>query len=255
MDLPNQNSGIRVVEHMATRIPLAWVVLVVIVGVFAFFGYYIIKASNSPRILVNEDDRRLRALIMGSEPLPSRPHIQPTLSIDANPQPYQDTDGHTMMDGEELHRPNGGVQQNVQMYAAEESSAPVMTTRQRAPVAKPMPVPVGMTEDDMRLPEPLQRTPPATHYDNPEAADPLNRVGFMDAQFGSNLRHPEQMIEHRAKPGVGRIVSSGLGSEQSSPGPHNASGYSPEMLQNGADFMSGVGAFDGAEMNSAFSMI
>jgi len=48
---------------MATRIPLAWVVLVVIVGIFAFFGYYIIKASYSPRILDQLVNPQLQAAI------------------------------------------------------------------------------------------------------------------------------------------------------------------------------------------------
>lgn len=231
---------------MATRIPLAWVVLVIVVGFFAFFGYYIIKATGSPRVLTDENAAKIRATMLANLPLPSRPYIQPTMPADATVQPYYSQQTDEMPDG---------TQQQVQMYAAEESAAPAMTTNQRPPVARPMPTPVGMTEEDMRLPEPLQRSPPATHYDPPEATDPLNRVAFMDAEFGSNLRHPEQMIEHRQKPGVGKIVSSGLGSEQSSPGPHNSSGYSPEMLQNGGDFMSGVGAFDGTEMNSSFSMI
>jgi len=244
---------------MATRIPLACVVLVVIVGIFAFFGYYIIKASYSPRILDQLVNPQLQAAINATKGLPTMTHIQPTQDFGVPVQPY--VPPQPMFDQKQLNAGQGQAQMPVQVQAVDaaehgpESAAPVMTTRQRPPVAKPMPVPVGMTEEDMRLPEPLQRTPPAVHYDNPEATDPLNRVAFMDAEFGSNLRHPEQMIEQRQRPGVGRIVSSGLGSERSSPGPHNAVGYSPEMVQNGGDFMTGVEAFDGAEMNSSFSMV
>jgi len=245
VDLANQNSGTRVVEHMATRIPVAWVILVVIVGIFAFFGYHIVKASNYPRMLDTKIDSHLQAVLAQSQGLPTVQHVQPTLEMTMPTQPYTPPQVY------DTQSPDGVTGD----YETPETAAPVMTTRQRPPVAKPMPVPVGMTEEDMRLPEPLQRTPPAIHYENPEATDPLNRVAFMDAEFGSNLRHPEQMIEHRQKPGVGRIVPSGLGSERSSPGPHNAAGYSPEMIQNGGDFMQGVGAFDDAEMNSSFSMI
>jgi len=231
---------------MATRIPLAWVILLIIVGVFAFFGYHIVKASNYPRILEAQVDTRVNEVLNAAKGYPKLSHVQPTLQITATQQtPYIPPQVYNTQSPDSVV---GGAQ-------SPETAAPVMTTRQRPPVAKPMPVPVGMTEEDMRLPEPLQRTPPAIHYDPPEATDPLNRVAFMDAEFGSNLRHPEQMIEHRQRPGVGKIVSSGLGSERSSPGPHNAVGYSPEMLQNGGDFMQGVGAFDGAEMNSSFSMI
>jgi hypothetical protein len=245
VDLRNQNSGMRVVEHMATRIPVAWVVLLVIVGVFAFFGYHIVKASSFPRILDTKIDTRLNTALTAAQGLPTMNHIQPTLEMSMPQQPYVPPQMY------QQESPDGMVGG----HETPETAAPVMTTRQRPPVAKPMPVPVGMTEEDMRTPEPLQRTPPAIHYDSPEATDPLNRVSFMDAEFGSNLRHPEQMIEHRQRPGVGKMVSSGLGSEQSSPGPHNAVGYSPEMIQNGGDFMQGIGAFDGAEMNSSFSMI
>jgi hypothetical protein len=230
---------------MATRIPVAWVVLVVIVGIFAFFGYYIAKAASSPPIVTDPYSAKMRETMLANLPLPSRPYVQPTMDMDITRHEYP----------QDLQAVMTAPPPQVQMYAAEETAAPAMTTRQRPPVARPMPTPVGMTEEDMRLPEPLQRSPPATHYDPPEATDPLNRTAFMDAEFGSNLRHPEQMIEHRGKPGVGKIVASGLGSERSSPGPHNAVGYSPEMTQNGGDFMQGVGAFDDAEMNSAYSMI
>jgi len=250
VELTKRNSGLKLVEHMATRIPLAWIVLVIIVGFFAFFGYYIIKASELPRILDPKFDSKLKAAL-GQGP-PRLTHIQPTLDVTMPSQPYLPPQQY------QQEAPSGIANvDNGTVYATDEpeTAAPVMTTRQRPPVAKPMPTPVGMTETDMRTPEPLQRTPPAIHYEPPEATDPLNRVAFMDAEFGSNLRHPEQMIEHRQRPGVGKIVSSGLGSERSSPGPHNAAGYSPEMLQNGGDFMNGIGAFDGAEMNSSFSMI
>jgi len=245
VELTNQNSGLKLVEHMATRIPLAWVVLVIIVAVFVFFGYYIVKASNYPRLLETQIETRVNAVLSAAQGVPKMDHVQPTLQMTMPQQPYVPPQVYQQQSPDGVV---GGPQ-------TPETAAPVMTTRQRPPVPKPMPVPVGMTEEDMRTPEPLQRTPPAIHYDPPEATDPLNRVAFMDAEFGSNLRHPEQMIEHRQRPGVGKIVSSGLGSEHSSPGPHNAAGYSPEMLQNGGDFMQGVGAFDGAEMNSSFSMI
>jgi len=236
---------LKLVEHMATRIPIAWIVLVIVVGIFAFFGYHIVKASNAPRLVDVKVDSKLKAAIASMQALPALDHVQPTLEMNMPTQPYTPPQ---VYDQESPDGVTGGDE-------TPETAAPVMTTRQRPPVAKPMPVPVGMTEEDMRTPEPLQRTPPAIHYEAPEATDPSNRVAFMDAEFGSNLRHPEQMIEHRQRPGVGKIASSGLGSERSSPGPHNALGYSPEMLQNGGDFMQGVGAFDGAEMNTSFSMI
>jgi hypothetical protein len=133
-----------------------------------------------------------------------------------------------------------------------------------APVAAPVvhkaptnPVPSvpGQTAEDLTMDEPLRATPPAKKYDPPEATDPLNRVAFQDAEFGSNLRHPEQMIERRAPPSMRGAVASGLASQRSSPGAHNAQGYETEMVQNGGDFMGQVLAFDMSEVGSAYSLL
>jgi hypothetical protein len=102
--------------------------------------------------------------------------------------------------------------------------------------------------------EPLRATPPAKKYDPPDATDPLNRVAFQDAEFGSNLRHPEQMIEKRPRP-TPPSLASGIASERSSPGGNNAQGYSTEMVQNGATYMGSVLAFDGSEEGTAYSLI
>jgi hypothetical protein len=101
----------------------------------------------------------------------------------------------------------------------------------------------------------LQATPPSTQYEIPESMDPMNRTIHMDAEFGSNLRHPEQMMEHHPSTGMGQVVASGLGSEASSPGGNSVVAYAPEMAQNGGEFMSGITAFDMSEMGSSFSML
>lgn len=105
----------------------------------------------------------------------------------------------------------------------------------------------GQTEHDLRATRQVQETPPNTHYESPESIDPFNRNLHMDAEFGSNLRHPEQMMEQRPRAGIAGIVPSGLGSERSHPGGHNAAGYSPEMVQNAGEFMNGISAFDGSD--------
>jgi len=127
---------------MATRIPLAWVVLVVIVGIFAFFGYYIAKAASYPPIVTDPYSAKMRETMIANLPLPSRPYVQPTMDMDITRQQYP----------QDLQPAMTAPPPQVQMYAAEETAAPVMTTRQRPPVARPMPTPVGMTEEDMRLP-------------------------------------------------------------------------------------------------------
>jgi hypothetical protein len=116
------------------------------------------------------------------------------------------------------------------------------------------PVP-GQTAKDLTLDEPLPATPPATYYDPPDATDPMNGVAFQDAEFGSNLRHPEQMIERRPKPSMNGAVRAGIAAPRSSPGGNNAQGYSTEMVQNGASFMGSVLAFDGSEVGPSYSLI
>ena len=113
----------------------------------------------------------------------------------------------------------------------------------------------GQTAEDLQMDEPLRATPPATHYEAPEPTDPLKGVAFQDAEFGSNLRHPEQMIERRPKPTMAGAVASGLASARSSPGGNNAQGYSSEMVQNGGDFMGAVLAFDGSEVGTSYSLL
>jgi len=111
----------------------------------------------------------------------------------------------------------------------------------------------AQTEEDLKMDEPLRATPPATQYDPPDATDPLNGVAFQDAEFGSNLRHPEQMIEKRPKRAL--QTAPGLTSSRSSPGGNNAQGYSTEMVQNGGDFMGAILAYDGSEVGPAYSLI
>jgi hypothetical protein len=133
--------------------------------------------------------------------------------------------------------------------AATADAAPVV---QKAPVNSLPQVP-GQTAEDLKMDEPLRATPPAIQYDPPGATDPLNRVAFQDAEFGSNLRHPEQMMERRPKPQM-PSTATGIASERSSPGGNNAQGYSREMVQNGGDFMGAVLAFDGSEVGTAYSL-
>lgn len=135
--------------------------------------------------------------------------------------------------------------------AIQAAPAPI---RSQEPVQQMPDVP-AQTEEDLKMNEPLQRSPPATQYDPPEATDPLNRVAQGDAEFGSNLRHPEQMIERRPAPSMRGAVESGIASHRSSPGENNAQGYSTEMVQNGGDFMGSVLAFDMSEVGSAYSLL
>ena len=156
--------------------------------------------------------------------------------------------------------------QSIQMQQMQQQQPPflapepaVAATPVAAPVVhkaptNPVPAVPGQTAEDLTMDEPLRATPPAKKYDPPDATDPLNRVAFQDAEFGSNLRHPEQMIEKRPRP-TPPSIASGLASERSSPGGNNAQGYSTEMVQNGANYMGSVLAFDGSEEGTAYSLI
>lgn len=189
---------------MATRIPISWLILLAIVGIFVFFGYHILQASaansnTKPQIETYESLRGPTQVLHGSELAPIVSHTRPpTLTIQHVP---------------------------------------------------------AQAEEELRASEPLQATPPAVQYEPPEATDPMNTTAYMDAMFGNNFRHPEQMIEVRPASNTTSIVDSGLGSEQSSPGGHTTSTYSPEMAQNGGEFMRGIHAFDLSESGSAYSMI
>jgi hypothetical protein len=208
---------------MAARIPVSWLILLLIVGVFAFFGYHIIQASSTTDEKPDAVPQALQTLgAIAKSNYPGGPQLSPAYEM------YDDGNNQEM------------------------PHAPVVQT-----VAAPnrMPAVPGQTEDDLRAPEQLQATPPSTHYDIPESMDPMNRTVHMDAEFGSNLRHPEQMVEHQPSTGMGHVVASGLGSEASSPGGNSMVGYAPEMAQNGGEFMSGITAFDMSEMGSSFSML
>jgi hypothetical protein len=120
----------------------------------------------------------------------------------------------------------------------------------------PMPSVPAQTEEDLREPEPLQQTPPDAEYGEPHHIDPLERPVHSISNFGDNLRHPEQTIEVAPPLGTSRIVPSGLGSEKSAPGGNRPTDYTPEMAQNGGEFMSGILAFDGSDGGGiGYSMI
>jgi hypothetical protein len=213
---------------MATRIPLSWLLLLALLAVFAFFGYHIYQASAGGA------------------------------GADGNEEkfpPYSQTDEirerHVRFAEETGVTEDGHVGANDAQAGDDEAPAPVV---QRLP-PHAMPQVPGQTEEDLRTPEPLQRTPPTTQYNIPEHTDPLNKTVHMSAEFGSNFRHPEQMIESHPGVSMDSVVPSGLGSELSSPGGNQAAGYAPEMAQNGGEWMKGINAFDTSESGVAYSMI
>lgn len=201
----------------STRIPIAWLLVFIIVGILAFFGYHILNASSSATL-----------------------EVFPPYGSGRN-------DIATKYD-------DGGVQPELDQGEYDTTAAaPVMEQTH----VHSMPRVAGQSEKDLRTPEPLQRSPPLTHYNAPEANDLMHPTVHMSSEFGSNLRHPEQMIE--THPGIGTMqqhVDAGIASEYSSPGGHNAVGYSTEMIQNGGEWMGpGIHAFDTSESGVAYSML
>jgi hypothetical protein len=124
-------------------------------------------------------------------------------------------------------------------------------------VVHEMPTVVGQTEEDLRATRQVSETPPTVEYPEPEAQDPLETVAHGESEFGDNLRHPEQTIELHPPMGTMRVPASGLGSEDlPSHGGHQSVQYSPELAQNGGEFMSGIFAYDSSDGGgTAFSMI
>jgi hypothetical protein len=200
---------------MSARIPLSWLLLIVLLAVFVFFGYHIIQASGGGN----------------SEKFP------PYSERDARLAAASGADGADEAPAD----PSGGPH----VPAADAGTSAGPTVDRTPPHA--MPDVPGQTEEDLRTPEPLQRTPPTTELGPPEHADPMNRTVHMEAEFGSNFRHPEQMIEARPGSTMQYVTPSGLGSEHSSSGGHDAAMYAPEMAQNGGQFMRGIEAWDSSD--------
>ena len=208
---------------MSTRIPISWLLLLALLAVVAFFGYHIVQASSSTT----------------SEAYP--PYSQAD-EAKATGRPRMTVDSA-------LADPSGGPD-----VPAHDEGSDAGPTVDRTPPHE-MPIVPGQTEEDLRTPEPLQRTPPTTEYDIPSHRDPLNPTVNAEAEFGTNFRHPEQMIEARPQATMNYVVPSGLGSERSSPGGNDANGYAPEMAQNGGLWMNGIVAFDSSEEGTAYSLI
>jgi hypothetical protein len=114
---------------------------------------------------------------------------------------------------------------------------------------QPVPVPhvVGQTEEDLRRTRPINDTPPEVQYAEPEAQDPLEGTVHSESEFGNTLRHPEQIIELHPPLGTMRVPPAGLGGQNTAMGINEGVPYSPEMAQNGGEFMQGIFAFDGSD--------
>jgi hypothetical protein len=107
-----------------------------------------------------------------------------------------------------------------------------------APRPEEYPQVAGQSEGDLRQKEPLQRPNP------PGSQQAVTADGKGPADFGENLRRPEQSFE-AAGPSPTLKVSDLPAGRAVEPG---GQGFSPEMAQNDGPVMgNGVFAFDGME--------
>jgi hypothetical protein len=194
------------------RISLAWILVFVIVGVIGFFGYQIYITANQDQnggVTQNGFNQVI-------------PHNQ---EVRVSGQPTLPTRDEFVF-----------------------QAAPIV---ERKPEPLPMPAVVGQTEEDLRATRPVSETPPTVQYAEPEAQDPMEGPSIqMESEFGDNLRHPEQMVEMAPPMGTMRVPASGLGGDERGPvavGGNRPVNYSPELAQNGGEFMSGIFAFDGSD--------
>ena len=172
------------------RIPISWLLLLAVLAVFTFFGYHIFKASSDTDV----------------EKFP----------------PYSEEDSHSHAHVRFMDPPAMIMKDDMN----NDGHAPVV---QHIAVQQ-MPRVAGQTEADLREPEPLQRTPPTTEYGPPEHTDPLNKTVHMPAEFGSNFRHPEQMIETHPP-------------------------IRDEIAQNSGEVMTGILAYDSTAEGNGYSML
>ncbi len=202
---------------MPPRTLFAWLLVALAIIAGGFFTYHIASVATS-----NND---------GNDPLPLQ-GIQPINSVFENP----------------VHA-KGASYDDVHFQHAEPLDAP-----QQQPL--PMPAVAGQTEEDLRETRQVIESPPTVEYPPPEAMDPLEGPVNSESEFGDNLRHPEQVIEMAPPMGTVRIANSGLGSDElPSLGGHQSVQYSPEMAQNGGEFMSGIYAYDVSDMGVGYTMI
>jgi len=116
-------------------------------------------------------------------------------------------------------------------------------------VPVPQPEVPGQTVEELNAPEPLQERS-AQKVDSPSPTDPYDNVDN-EAQFGSNLRHPESMIA-KAGPNFASLETDVAAGVAGKPNVEKLP-FSAEMAQNGGEFMKGIFAFDSSDSGTTFS--
>jgi hypothetical protein len=203
---------------MNPRTIFAWLVVAIIIATCMFFLYHIVDVNSAP-VRYSDSKSFHESSVVPKNTYHDTPNLQ---------KQHED---HLLFHSEPIHPP---------MESPNE-----------------MPVVVGQSEEDLRALRQVSDTPPSIEYPIPEAKDPLETVVNSESEFGDNLRHPEQTIEIMPPMGSMRVMPSGMGSETPpSLGGHTSVQYTPELAQNGGEFMSGIFAFDTSDGGGiGFSMI
>jgi hypothetical protein len=204
----------------APRIPIAWILLILVAAIVLFFGFQIFSAYASDTKHVGPPSIGFGGRAKGPAPM--------------NMENYD----AALMEGG--HHDIAAAAAPINNYKTE---------------ALPVPHIPAQTEEDVRATRPVMDTPPDVSYDEPMSKDPYEDTVHNDAEFGDNLRHPEQMIEVHPPMGTMRVPASGLGSDQSFDNVNQSIPYSPEMAQNGGEFMSGIMAFESDSAGVGYSAI
>jgi hypothetical protein len=208
----------------APRIPIAWILLIAIAAVIVFFGFQIFQAYMADNSK-GGNEMPVHKLGFGG-------HTKGPAAMNMDEYDPMMEVGHP------------------EMAAA---AAPVMVQHTRESL--PVPHIPAQTEEDVRATRPVMETPPDVTYDEPMSKDPYEDAVHNEAEFGDNLRHPEQMMEMHPPMGSMRVPASGLGSDQSFDRINDSVPYSPEMAQNGGEFMSGIMAFESESAGVGYSAI
>lgn len=218
------------------RISVAWLLVLVILGVMGFFAYHILTASSADPVVA-------RGVVVNSFDHDDRPALQPVVAYNKPEPPVYVGGSGASASASESFVPDLG-QRSLDI------DAPV--------VQQQMPVVAGQTEADLRATRPVMETPPPVEYADPTAHDTSAEPSYFESEFGDNLRHPEQTMEIHPPMGSMRVPAAGLGSDIPMPDPIRGGGstlYSPELAQNGGEFMKGIMAFDGMDSGMGFSSI
>ena len=140
--------------------------------------------------------------------------------------------------------------------AQQEEEAPITESVEVTPETHVQPEIPGSTREEVAESEPLQKHV-SIKAESHSAMDPYEKNENV-ALFGSNLRHPEGLIE-KTDPnysgGIENEIIAGLASQVSKPTDLDKVQFSAEMAQNGGEFMNGIFAYDTTESGNYFSSL